>query len=844
MTKKAKMTLSEKVMDSAVWESCEYQRTHIGHTNDLDLQENLDLEGHDPNIICHDPDPFGFQGRDSDHLLRQRLSQPAGSLPGMAGGDDQQQAHRHHRSCHRRHCTADVHPYSRQQQPNDSHTNGRALPSALSGVCRILHKNSLCAILTLFGLLISGVHCQHMRFIDQPANRSAAVDSTVVLNCSVANREGLVQWTKGGFGLGVDRHLPGFDRYSMVGNENEGVFNLQIQDVTIDDQDWYECQVQTSPTYTNGLRSRRGYLSVVVSPERPSIINAPTIPVVLHTPTNITCRADRGKPAAQITWHLDDQRLTHGVSVQTQQNGKYIDTIGVLTFNATMNDASKRIECQAFTEFMQSPLKAYATLDVQFAPDLTLSLNVTNRNIREHDYVKFHCAGKANPFNVQWKWFRNGVRIPEANTYTYHIQAITPEYNGDTLACEATNTVGSTRVEKNLIVEYGPRINHITEVVGADLGKSADLECLADGNPEPSVIWRRKDRATLAHRTLSTKSKYHIDQVNSQSFGWYVCTASVVGFPESSREAMLLRNDEPNMRSEKQQMATEGERGKIECLTNSIPKPISITWLKSGKEINFAMSGRFSKEDKNLAYGVKSTLHIQVVQSGDFGVYNCTVSNSYGTVSEQIELIEKHVLPITYIIIGIIGGLAFIFVTALVCILYRRCKREDQGSVLGETSGHNMTRFGFINKKVAKSTPAATGSYTDTDSSSEKKREKADSPNTLMGQFRQEYRFSADYDDVPYKEQQSKGNNNGYGFIEPCETFSDNQIFDGEYVRRGDDLVPDRLDSLPRLDPMYTSGTAYSMSSFRGNYYETTPPPTMTRLTPLHMSNSKLATDV
>lgn len=812
------MTWPDDVMASADWAPSDYHQPPTGHS-DLYLQQNRDLKVHDPNIIPRDTDPFAFQGHDTDHLLRQRLSQPTEPLPGPTSDVQQQQTSGHH-LCRCRHGSAIVHLYSRQHHSSDSHTNlGRDLPSALLSAARwMFHKNTFSVFLLMLGLLLSGAHCQTMRFIAQPVNRSATEGSNVVLNCSVENREGLVTWTKGGFGLGVERNLPGFDRYSMVGNENEGVFNLQILEVTVDDEDWFECQVLTSHTYPTGLRSQKAYLSVVVQPERPSIINAPAVPVVLHTPTNITCRADKGKPAAQITWYLDGQRLTHGASVLTQQNGKYIDTIGVLTFNATKADASKKILCQSVTEHL-TPSTTSATLDVQFAPILTIILNVTTRSIREHDNVKFFCSGQANPNkDLQFKWFQNGDRIPEANGMTYDIHNITPEYNGVTLACEGTNTVGSSRAEKVLNVEYGPRINHITEVVGADLGKPADLECLADGNPEPSVIWRRKDRVSQAHRTLSTKSKYHIDQVNSQSFGWYVCTASVVGFPEFSREVMLLRNEEPNMRSEKQQMATEGERGKIECLTNSIPKPTSIIWVKHGKEINFAMSGRFSKEDKNLAYGVKSTLHIQVVQSGDFGVYNCTVTNSYGTVSEQIELVEKHVLPITYIIIGIIGGLAFIFVTALVCILYRRCKREDQGSVLG--------------------------SYTDTDSSSEKKREKADSPNTLMGQFRQEYRFSADYDDVPYKEQQSKGNNNGYGFIEPCETFSDNQIFDGEYVRRGDDLVPDRLDSLPRLDPMYTSGTAYSMSSFRGNYYETTPPPTMTRLTPLHMSNSKLATDV
>lgn len=95
------------------------------------------------------------------------------------------------------------------------------------------------------------------------------------------------------------------------------------------------------------------------------------------------------------------------------------------------------------------------------------------------------------------------------------------------------------------------------------------------------------------------------------------------------------------MRSEKQQMATQNERGKLECIANSIPKPKPITWSKGGKEINYAMSGQFSKEDQDLLYGVKSILHIQSVQPGDFGVYNCTVENDYGVASEQVELVEK-----------------------------------------------------------------------------------------------------------------------------------------------------------------------------------------------------------
>ncbi|XP_059140108.1 irregular chiasm C-roughest protein-like isoform X2 [Physella acuta] len=776
----------------------------------------------------------------------------------------------------------EVHP--RQQKVSQHRKNVQQrhfVDWTFSNTCRALREYAFCVFIIFSGLVFSGAECR-MRFLVHPSNASVAEQVDFVFNCTITELDGDVQWTKGGFGLGIDRELEGFERYSMVGSERRGEYNLLIRNVSIDDEDRYECQVSTSNRYPQGLRSSPVYLTVVVNPERVYIVReaaVETVAVIVNKPTNIICRAEKGKPAAHISWHLNGERITNGVHTTTEPNGKYLNTISVLTFNATLTDTSKKVECQAMTEFMHSPMKDKAILEVQYPPTLQLKTNISERNIKEHDYVSFECSGNAHPSLVVYKWYFNDKPIPDSNFKFHHIQDISPDYNGKKISCEATNSVGTTRIDKLLNVEFGPRIESLTEVVGADLGGTAVLTCEVRGNPEPSIIWRRKDRVTHASRTLVTKSTFHISNVTNHTFGWYVCIGSVIGFPDTSREVMLLKNDKPDMKSEKQQMGTEGERGKLECIAQSIPKPISIVWSKGGKPIHYPSSGRFSKEDKDLTYGVKSTLHIHGIKNEDFGYFNCTVENNYGIATEQIELVEKHILPITYIIIGIIGGLALIFVTALVCVLYRKCKKEDQGSVLDLTkktssefggSENVLPAPGLTNHSNTTNSPRLLlstseklkGSYTDTDSSSEKKREKADSPHTLMGQFRQEYRFSADYDDMPYKtanvegkndnhsllawatcrrwrqECQVKGNNNGYGFIEPCETYSDNQIYDGEYVRRGEDLVPDRL------DPMYSSSTGYSMSSFRGNYYETTPPPTMTRLTPLHMSNNKLATDV
>lgn len=63
---------------------------------------------------------------------------------------------------------------------------------------------------------------QPQRFAMEPQDQTAIVGSRVTLPCRVTNKSGMIQWTKDDFGLGVHRNLSGFDRYSMVGSDEEG----------------------------------------------------------------------------------------------------------------------------------------------------------------------------------------------------------------------------------------------------------------------------------------------------------------------------------------------------------------------------------------------------------------------------------------------------------------------------------------------------------------------------------------------------------------------------------------------------------------------------------------------
>ena len=60
------------------------------------------------------------------------------------------------------------------------------------------------------------------RFANQPSPQTAVIGSTVVLPCRIINKKGQLQWTRDDFGLGNERELYAFKRYSMIGSDEEG----------------------------------------------------------------------------------------------------------------------------------------------------------------------------------------------------------------------------------------------------------------------------------------------------------------------------------------------------------------------------------------------------------------------------------------------------------------------------------------------------------------------------------------------------------------------------------------------------------------------------------------------
>lgn len=109
-----------------------------------------------------------------------------------------------------------------------------------------LNQQRIC--MEWFGLLLiiscASPYTTHLmdeqQFAMEPQDQVAIVGARVILPCRVLNKKGLLQWTKDDFGLGTKRRLPAFERYSMIGSDEEGDYSLNIYPVALEDDAKYQ----------------------------------------------------------------------------------------------------------------------------------------------------------------------------------------------------------------------------------------------------------------------------------------------------------------------------------------------------------------------------------------------------------------------------------------------------------------------------------------------------------------------------------------------------------------------------------------------------------------------------
>eukprot|EP00092_Neocalanus_flemingeri_P012317 GFUD01013277.1.p1 GENE.GFUD01013277.1~~GFUD01013277.1.p1 ORF type:complete len:334 (+),score=72.65 GFUD01013277.1:208-1209(+) len=318
-------------------------------------------------------------------------------------------------------------------------------------VCNKSSMNLSNLVIIIFSISVCRGEDQY--FIKEPEDVTAIAGQKVILPCNVEHKQGLLQWTKDGFGLGVNRDLPGYSTYSLVGAEEEREWNLEISSVTIGDDAVYQCQVGASGD-TPPIRSGPARLTVMVPPGVPRIMQGEVMETVEGVETVLECTSSGGRPAGEIVWRDEDGKeiLTNTITrTKKLPDMKTFDTISVLRLKPQVQDDHKKIFCSVSSDIHPSPISTMTKLRLKYKPRVKLSYN--SEALNEGDSFTATCKVNAYPEHVEYSWYFNGQLIELEQTESLTITKLTRKHENGLVECQARNSVGMERAQATINVK-------------------------------------------------------------------------------------------------------------------------------------------------------------------------------------------------------------------------------------------------------------------------------------------------------------------------------------------------------------------------------------------------------
>ncbi|XP_074105443.1 irregular chiasm C-roughest protein isoform X2 [Cotesia typhae] len=517
----------------------------------------------------------------------------------------------------------------------------------------------------------------YQRFAIEPQDQTAVIGSRVTLPCRVLDQKGPIQWTKDDFGLGAVRNLTGYERYAMIGSDEEGDFSLHIFPVELEDDGKYQCQVSPTDDGQPGLRSRFARLSVLVPPQKPKILQGDFLVTTEDRELTMECISVGGKPAADITWIDGLGNVLHnGIETinEKYEDGPLFTVRSILKVMPRKEHDNTTFTCQSQNAADRTPQNAKLRVEVRYAPKVSLKISSglsKSGQIVEGSELRFKCRAEANPPDMEYRWYINEKTVIGDYTTEMIIHNATRELHDAIVKCEVHNEVGKSEETETLDITYGPQFRRPPISVETHYGATEILQCDVDGNPTPEILWIHEE----SDRTVATSPNISV-VVSPETSGRYYCKAHVPGFPQLIGYANILIRAPPSIVSQRIQYVPDEGVVKVKCTAISVPKAESVVWSFAGRELNFSFNNTpFSVQEEYTPERVVSTVTLLEPISTYFGDYNCTVTNSYGTDTVIIKLTTRALIPVDWQLILIIVGLVVcIILIGVIIILILHCR--------------------------------------------------------------------------------------------------------------------------------------------------------------------------
>nr|XP_033778769.1 basement membrane-specific heparan sulfate proteoglycan core protein isoform X4 [Geotrypetes seraphini] len=447
----------------------------------------------------------------------------------------------------------------------------------------------------------------------ESSSDSITEGQTVDLSCVVAGHsQPTVTWYKKGGALSSNHQVSGS--------------RLRIVQATAADSGEYICRVSSGA----GMHEASVTISVTSSASSSGVgppvrIESSSNSITEGQSIELNCVV-AGQSRPTVMWYRPGGALSSNHQVQGPR---------LRIVQATVADSGEYI-CRARTG--SGTYEGSVTISVgssAVSPDIVSPVRIESpsTSITEGQSVELNCvvAGQSRPTVI---WYRpsaalesnhqvsgSRLRIVQATSadsgkYICRVSSDAGTYEGS-ITISVTSSAFSSDVSP---VRIESSSNAITE------GQTLELNCIASGQSQATVIWYRPGGTLTANHQVSG-SRLRIVQATSADSGEYVCRVSsdagthegsiTISVTGSSLPSPLVKI-EPSSHS-----ITEGQTVELNCLVTGHPQPM-VTWHKKG--------GTLSSNHQVLG----SWLRIVHFSPEDSGEYICRASTSSGTQEASI----------------------------------------------------------------------------------------------------------------------------------------------------------------------------------------------------------------
>uniref|UniRef100_A0A2S2QH63 Lachesin n=1 Tax=Sipha flava TaxID=143950 RepID=A0A2S2QH63_9HEMI len=369
------------------------------------------------------------------------------------------------------------------------------------------------------------------RFAEPIPNVTVSIGRDALLACVVDNLRGFkVAWVRVDTQTILSIHhnvITQNPRVTLSYNDHRSWY-LHIRDVHEEDRGWYMCQVNTDP-----MRSRQGYLQVVVPP---SIIDKETsTDMVVREASNATliCKA-AGYPEPYVMWRREDGE-------DINYNG---DTVNFIDGEVLHITRVSRLHMGAYlciaSNGVPPSISKRVTLKVQFPPMLTISNQLVGGYVGQD--IKLECHTEAFPTSINFWTTEKGDMIVSGEKYEaistdngynkymiLKIRKLSPQDFGS-YKCVAKNSLGETdgfiKLDQIEVPSRSMAITEGPEYDRKDYGVENENNYNEGGSSEIVFNSLPTDNSSLnSHATRSYG--FRVDWLIIVSAGWCCVVAMV-----------------------------------------------------------------------------------------------------------------------------------------------------------------------------------------------------------------------------------------------------------------------------------------------------------------------------